>query len=124
MTIGALAACGGGSGEPTHLEIELMLPYAAADGGMQKLELTCDPPGGTVPDPAGLCSKLAADDAMLSPPALTGTCAGAPGIPPDVGIHGTFQGRSVRIYSLRSCDGPAERALVAERWYRALGVEP
>lgn len=120
----SLAACGESGHPSTRLEITAVLPYDAPDGGVHHFDLVCDPPSGTVPDPGGLCAELAARPELVNPPAMAGTCAGGPGIPPAVEIRGVFEGRVVEITRLRSCDGPPARARIAERWYALLGITP
>ena len=81
--------------------------------------LKCGPAGGSVRDAKELCRRLRAHRNMLFPPRMTGTCLGGPGIPPEVTVGGSYDGRRVAM-SVRSCDQPRERAEAADLWLQAL----
>jgi hypothetical protein len=72
------AAAGDGGGEATEARpgpaIELTITFwpEGPDGESVEATLTCDPAGGTHPDPESACAALAADSAALEP------------VPPDV----------------------------------------
>jgi hypothetical protein len=89
--------------------------------GVQEFRLTCNPPGGDVPDAKRVCVTLTNHPVMVFPPQATATCAGSAGIPPAFDITGTFRGETVNVASLRSCDAPASRSRAAELWERLLG---
>jgi Subtilisin inhibitor-like len=94
------AGCGGSSGTELTIEVGNAL-------GSEQYELTCDPPGGTVPDPAGLCNLLDANaDTMLTEVEPRVTCVGGMHT---IGIHveGTFRGDGIDD-EVSSCAGNAE----------------
>lgn len=95
---GAASAGSGGSGSPasspagrTDLRI-VVTPGFVKGPPVRQYRLTCDPPGGTVPDPAAACDGLASSPDLLvqSSPCLT----------PDIGkatVTGVFRGRPVHL---------------------------
>jgi hypothetical protein len=59
---------------------------------VRRYHLTCDPPGGTVPDPAAACRGLESSPELLT--------QASPCLTPDVGkatVSGVFQGRVVDL---------------------------
>jgi hypothetical protein len=117
----SLAGCGGRDGE-TQLRLDTeRWDEAAYDVVDVHFTLTCDPPGGTVPDPERACETLEEHPEMTDPPELTGTCAGDLGIPPSVSVTGTFRGRRVDV-GVRSCDAPQLRGRAATLWLVAAGL--
>jgi Subtilisin inhibitor-like len=94
------ARCGGVDG--TELTVEVGNAF-----GSQRYELTCDPPGGTVPDATELCSLLEANaETMLTEVEPRVTCVGGMHT---IGIHveGTFRGDGVDD-EVSACAGNAE----------------
>jgi Subtilisin inhibitor-like len=88
----------GGSGSassspPGRTDLRIVVTPGFVKGPpVRQYRLTCDPPGGTVPDPAAACDALASSPELLtqSSPCLT----------PDVGkatVSGVFRGRPVHL---------------------------
>jgi hypothetical protein len=131
MTPGRLAAAilvaavagGCGAGErKTTLDITVQLA-PGTPAARRHFHIECDPPSGSVPDPAALCAALRSDSTLVLPPEMTATCAGGPGVPPDIDIAGLSVGRHVAVASLRSCDLPLPRSRAARRWLALLGLD-
>ena len=57
--------------------------------------LTCDPAGGTHPDPEGACAALAADPAALEPVAPAVACTRFFGGPEQAAVVGVLNGEDV-----------------------------
>ncbi len=104
----ALAGCGGDDGEAT---VVTTTPAASPDQPQTSLTiavtygeaaqpaewtLTCDPSGGTHPDPAAACAALAqVDPQILEPVAADQTCTQVYGGPEAATVRGTWQGEPV-----------------------------
>jgi hypothetical protein len=117
LAAAVLVACGGAGDAGVGVQVDVQLGREA-----QSFTLRCDPPGGTVPNPAGACAELSANPAMLAPPPAYATCAGGEGIPPEVHVEGTVDGRRIE-FAVRGCDAPAKRVEIVHRWLRVLGIE-
>ena len=87
----------------TQLEITFW-PQGRAQGAAQKRTLTCDPPGGTHPNPAEACEKLDALDDPFAPPPLDEMCTEQYGGPQEALIEGTYRGEPVS-YKLSRTNG-------------------
>lgn len=61
----------------------------------QTWTLTCDPPGGTHPDPAAACAQLAALPAPFAPVPKDMACTQIYGGPQTATVTGTYRGRPV-----------------------------
>jgi hypothetical protein len=95
---GGAATSAGGSGAPsssppgrTDLSI-IVTPGFIKGPPVRRYRLTCDPPGGTVPDPAAACSGLESSPELLP--------QASPCLTPDVGkatVSGVFRGRPVHL---------------------------
>ena len=110
-----VVACGGRGGQRTDLHIAIQLPTKRLT-----FELHCDPAGGTVPSPEMACAMLAGEPVMLNPPAMTATCAGSFGIPPEITVTGAYRGKPVNV-DVRGCDHPpATRGHSADLWQSLL----
>jgi hypothetical protein len=95
---------GSGSGESdTQLEITFW-PEGRSKGEAQTLTLSCDPPGGTHPNPAEACAKLAALDDPFAPPPADEICTELYGGPEEASITGTYRGEPVS-YKLARTNG-------------------
>jgi hypothetical protein len=97
------------AGEPStaphgdHLEVT----YDAGDGSApQTWELTCSPPGGTHPDPAGACADLAAATAPFAEPDPDLVCTEQYGGPQTARVTGTWASEPVET-SFDRVDGCA-----------------
>jgi len=110
VTVVAVAACGAdevdvGAATPastptasqptsqTSLEIAIQADEGAA---AQEWTLTCDPPGGTHPDPAAACAALAGlDVGVLAPVAPDQMCTQIYAGPETATLRGTWNGTPV-----------------------------
>ncbi len=85
--------------EDTDLRVVVRNAY-----GAHRYELRCDPPSGTVPDPAAACATLEANEnAMLFPPDLNRICAGGE-FTPFIDVVGRFEGKPVSA-TVSTCAG-------------------
>ena len=76
---------------------ELMIMVDDGAGAKITWTLTCDPPGGTHPDPAAACRALHAHGAKALPPVRKDVaCTQIYGGPQKATISGTWQGQRVR----------------------------
>ncbi|MGH8823908.1 MAG: SSI family serine proteinase inhibitor [Jiangellaceae bacterium] len=104
----ALAGCGGDDGEATVVtttpailpeQPQTSLTIAVSYGEAAQPDewtLTCDPTGGTHPDPAEACAALAELDLqILEPVAADQTCTQVYGGPETATVRGTWQGEPV-----------------------------
>jgi hypothetical protein len=106
LVVAVAAGCGGPRVDVT---VE-----ASANGKARTFTLTCDPDGGTAPEPGRLCREIAQHSEMLRPPPTTDTCIG----PPELGqviVAGTVNGDAA-AFAARSCDSPKVRAEAVRRW--------
>jgi hypothetical protein len=117
-----LAACSGDDSE-AKAEPRAALEIVVVTGREEsaRFELDCAPTSGNTPDPAAACAAIEENPEMLAPPEMTATCVGSEGVPPDVTIKGTANGKQLN-FSVRSCDAPAARAESARLWLRAVGL--
>jgi len=85
---------------------DLRLVLRTAGGERDEYKLKCDPPGGTVPNPRGLCDALAEHSkTMLAQPA-EGLCSMGVGSL-FVDVEGRFRGKDVKT-SQYICGGNGE----------------
>ena len=84
----------GGSGSTS-----LRVAFGPADGskGLVVFKLQCDPPGGTIPDPAAACSTIESQVRLVIPRPSNSTCSPPIGLWA-VTITGTYRGKTVRQY--------------------------
>ena len=77
--------------------------------------LTCDPPGGTHPDPEGACRAIAAARHPFEPVPADMHCTQVYGGPETAVISGTWQGRPIEAFYRRTdgCEIARWRALAA-----------
>jgi hypothetical protein len=147
VALGGAAACGGdvttttspgaggGAGTPSGATAATPTPGATATAGtagparLQVVvdtgagapttwQLTCEPPGGTHPDPAAACAALAAGAGALEPPAKDQQCTQLYGGPQTAVVTGTWQGRAVRA------DLSREDGCQVARWRALEGLLP
>ncbi len=118
-----LAACGGEADQAgsargeTRLVIELW-PTGQDTGAPVRAELTCDPPGGDLPDPAGACRTLADQREALAQPSADVACTEIYGGPETATISGTLDGQAVEVLLSRS------NGCEIDRWERLRPVLP
>jgi hypothetical protein len=122
VMLALLAACGGDDGgdggEAGPVDVELVV--VTGPGAPARFEVRCSPAGGTTPDPEATCAAIADNPEMLAPPALTSSCPGNLGNPPEVRVGGTAGGQPVEV-AVRECDEPEPRAEAARLWLEAAG---
>lgn len=76
---------------------ELVITVQDGAGSTQTWRLSCNPPGGTHPDPTAACAALSANGAKALPAVPKGKmCSQLYGGPQTATITGTWQGRPVR----------------------------
>jgi hypothetical protein len=92
-----LAAGCGGSGDAGSGPGTLTIAFSpSGEGGdARELELRCDPPAGTVPDPAGACAELGAMEDPFAPVPGSTACTEIYGGPQVITVRGTWSGRPV-----------------------------
>jgi hypothetical protein len=119
---GGSAAGGDGGGESTEARpgpaVEVTVTYWAEGPDSEPVEatLTCDPPGGTHPDPEAACAALAADAAALDPVPGDAACTlifGGPQEATVVGVMNDEQVDAAFAYS-NGCE--------IDRWDRMAGL--
>ncbi len=104
---------------PQSTTTELTIVIEDAVGRTRTWTLTCDPAGGTHPNPAEACAALAANgEAALPPKRKDVACTQVYGGPERATISGTWQGRRVRS-SFSRTDGCEIR-----RWDLLRGLLP
>jgi hypothetical protein len=104
---------------PPSTGAELTIVIDDGAGRKRTWTLTCDPPGGTHPDPDAACAALAAKgEAALPPKRKDVACTEVYGGPERATITGTWQGRQVRS-SFSRTDGCEIR-----RWDLLRGLLP
>lgn len=83
-------------------------------GGTTTWTLTCEPAGGTHPDPGGACAALAENRSALRPVAKDKMCAQVYGGPERATITGTWGGEQVlaTLSRVNSCETARWNALV------------
>jgi Subtilisin inhibitor-like len=95
------AGCGSGEGddegEPAAPATELTITFwpEGPEGESREATLTCDPAGGTHPDPGGACAALAADLQALEPVAPDAACTMIFGGPEQATVVGVLDGERV-----------------------------
>jgi hypothetical protein len=114
---GGSAGGGGGTTETTPAT-ELTVTYwpQGKNGASREATLTCDPAGGTHPDPQKACDLLASDAAALDPVPENSACTLLYGGPQEATIVGTLDGEKVNATFNRS--GGCE----IDRWDRMEAV--
>ena len=76
---------------------DLVIVYEDGSGRKSRWQLTCDPAGGTHPDPAAACEILAAHGAKALPPVPKDVaCTEIYGGPDKATVSGTWRGQRVR----------------------------
>jgi hypothetical protein len=113
VCVAVVAGCGGPSVE-VFVEV-------SANGVTHTFTLTCNPDGGTAPDPGKLCQEIAQHPEMLRPPPAIDTCIGPPGL--GQAITGKPNGDTV-AFAARLCDTPMELAEAVQRWLNAIPSSP
>jgi hypothetical protein len=74
----------------------LTITFLPGNGaGAHHWTLRCGPTGGTLPQPAAACSKLAAVDAPFDPVPADAVCSMIYGGPQTARVRGTYRGRKV-----------------------------
>ncbi|HEU5483629.1 MAG TPA: SSI family serine proteinase inhibitor [Microlunatus sp.] len=106
------AACGGNTPEPVASPStsesaaasptpppagasQLTIVVDDGTGATTTWTLTCDPPGGTHPDPAGACQSLTEHPSALRPVPKDKMCAQVYGGPERATVRGTWDGEQV-----------------------------
>jgi hypothetical protein len=93
------AACGGQShpgASGSKPQSSLSISVTAAHGSAPRhWTLTCDPAGGTHPDPQAACAALAHAKDPFSPVASTAMCPMIPASPQTAAITGTWDGKKI-----------------------------
>ena len=87
----------------TELEIAFWSQGKTSESG-ETWTLTCDPAGGTHPDPEDACRQLAAIDDPFAPPPTDEMCTEQYGGPEQAMITGTYRGAPVS-YPLSRTNG-------------------
>ncbi len=78
-------------------ETDLVINYEDGSGKKSRWQLTCDPAGGTHPDPAAACEILAAHGDLALPPVPKNVaCTEIYGGPDKATVSGTWRGQRVR----------------------------
>ena len=99
----AVVGCGAGENAPaagSSGAIDLRISYwpeGRASGPPQKWTLRCAPAGGTLPQPAAACRKLAAMARPFAPIPKDAICTEVYGGPQVALITGTFRGRPLWV---------------------------
>ncbi|HSK28020.1 MAG TPA: SSI family serine proteinase inhibitor [Jiangellales bacterium] len=110
----------GGSAEPTSTPsgagTELSVTVRVDGGEPTVWTLTCDPAGGTHPDPEGACARLAEDPEALDPLPFDVICTEIYGGPQTATVVGTLAGRPVNAELSRT------NGCEIDRWDRLLPV--
>lgn len=89
------ARTGGGS-TPSPGRTELTIAVTETRGGQPTTwTLTCDPPGGTHPDPAAACAALDAGDAAFAPVSADVACTEIYGGDQTARVTGNWRGEPV-----------------------------
>lgn len=103
-----VAACGDavvtqGPGLQGSPAASLRLEYRAApDAQPRVVTLTCDPPGGSHPNPAAACARLAEQPDLLEPLPPDRRCTQQYGGPETATITGTWRGQPVDVTHSRT----------------------
>jgi hypothetical protein len=91
-----LAGCGGSTPSQPAAAAGLTIVFNDGHGKVSTWQLSCDPPGGTHPDPKAACEALQRGAATaLAPVDKTKVCAQLFGGPESAVLTGNWQGRSV-----------------------------
>jgi hypothetical protein len=97
--LAATAACGSAAARPSAAppKVSLNITVSAAPGRPQQhWTLTCDPTGGTHPDPAAACADLLrTGDPMIAPQPKSLECPMILASPKTAVIQGRYDGRPV-----------------------------
>ncbi len=97
----AVAGCGGGAEDDAAdapeatTSLTVVVQPRGEDGPSRETTLTCDPPGGTHPDPAAACAALEAEPAALEPLGDDVACTQIYGGPERAAVDGVLAGRDV-----------------------------
>ena len=97
-------------------ELEITVWPEGKGGASKSWTLTCDPPGGSHPDPASACVALAANRDLLEPLGPDVVCTQIFGGPEEALVTGRFDGKPVNVrYNRRNgCE--------IDRWGRLKAV--
>ncbi len=76
--------------QETRLTIEVR---RAPEAQPERYTLTCDPPGGTLPDARGACERLTAAAAAFAPVPPVAVCTQIYGGPEEAAVNGVHRGR-------------------------------
>lgn len=94
-----VAACGTG-GEVVRAGGTDLVVEASDGAATSRVTLTCDPPGGSHPNPAAACSGL--DDQSFVPLPTGSVCTQVFGGPQTATVRGTYRGKPVSLDLARS----------------------
>ena len=107
------------SPDPSAGPTDLTIVHDDGAGQRTTWTLTCDPAGGTHPDPEAACAALVGNgDRALPPKRKDVVCSQVYGGPQTATIQGTWQGRTVRS-SFSRTDG-----CEISRWDQLKGLLP
>lgn len=104
------------SAPPSTTELTLTFWSEGPDGPAQEATLTCEPPGGTHPDPERACSVLFSNADALVPPGADVACTQIYGGPEEARLAGLFRGEQIEV-ALNRTNG-----CEINRWERLLAV--
>ena len=113
VLLAASAGCGSetdaepdpGPGDEASAELEITFwPNGRRNGNAQRWTLTCNPAGGTHPNAADACARLAAIENPFAPPPKDEICTEQYGGPEEALVEGTYRGRAVS-YGLSRTNG-------------------
>jgi len=107
LLLGALNACGeppdGETGDVAGPSSELTIIVRSGPGGdLTTWTLSCDPPGGTHPDPAAACAAIDAARDPFAPVPPDMMCTQQYGGPETATITGTWRGEQVNASYTRT----------------------
>jgi hypothetical protein len=98
LALGAVLAAGcGGEEDEATAEPETSLEIAVTGGGEhERWTLTCEPAGGTHPDPEAACDALAEQQEALAPTPMDVACTEIYGGPQVAEVSGRIDGETYR----------------------------
>jgi hypothetical protein len=97
----------------------LVITFSSGSGADSTWRLTCDPPGGDHPDPAGACRALETHGAAALPPVPKGMgCSMVYGGPERATVTGTWRGQQISAQFNRT------NGCEISRWARMVPLLP
>lgn len=116
-----LAACGSeapGERRAPETELRIVVWPNGKSGEAVEATLTCEPAGGTHPDPVAACTALARERAALDPLPADAICTQEYGGPDEAEVTGTIAGERVEATFTR------RNGCEIDRWERLAAVFP